>query len=132
MMVAWIPMLEGDDRVQALAAADSFRGTRARQFWDGARELGREVSGGLGQPDRTAWDIYLFYPPEAEWTERGIPRPEAGLAQVAGVVVGLPGTLPARGDASTLPEWLRGRAVFVGEQDDLERLLARVAERYRR
>ncbi len=57
---------------------------------------------------------------------------EAGLMQVAGVVAGIKGTLPAKGDASRLPANLRDRADAVGEQSELAQLLGRAADRWRR
>ena len=98
------------------------------QLWDGAKRLGREVARSLGAPKWTAWDIYLFYPPGAEWTDAGLPPPEAALAQVADVVVGTKGTLPAAGDPARVPAEVRERVDVVGEQKDLDALLLRVAD----
>ena len=127
-MVVWIPMLDGDELPAAREASARFADRDVSQYWDGAQLLGKHVARGLGAPDWTAWDIYLFYPPGARWGDAGPPAPAAALAQVAGVVVGAPGTLPAVGDQARLPEKLRGRAVIVGEQPDLPGLLARVAD----
>lgn len=96
-------------------------------FWDGETRLGREIGRGLGVEGWVAWDIYLFYPPEAVWTDAGPPQPEAVLAQAAGVVVGAKGTLPARGDAAELPAEFRQRVDVVGKQEELTELLAQVA-----
>jgi hypothetical protein len=72
----------------------------------------------------------LFYPPGAEWTDAGMPAPEAALAQAGGVLVGAKGTLPPLADQSHLPKKLRGYAEVVGEHEDFEELrdaLSRVA-----
>jgi hypothetical protein len=45
-------------------------------------------------------------------------------------VVASPGALPATGDQSRLPPFLRGRAVIAGDPADLPALLAQVASRY--
>jgi hypothetical protein len=65
-----------------------------------------------------AWDIYRFYPLDAEWTDAGLPAPEKVIAQSMGVVIGAKGTLPPKGDQSRVPKWAEGRAV-VGEQSEL-------------
>lgn len=106
------------------------------QFWDGEKLLGKEVSRSLGiEPERAAWDIYLFYPPDAEWTETGLPPPAKVIAQSGGAVVGAKGTLPPKGDQTRLPRWYEGRADVVGEQSELAALLTAIAvpfvEQYR-
>jgi hypothetical protein len=126
-IVVWIPMLDADELPDADEASARFRGLAVPQFWDGSKRLGKEVGRSIGAPEWTAWDVYLFYPPGAEWTDAGLPPPEAALAQAAGVVVGTKGTLPAAGDQSRLPKRMVGRADVVGEQANLEALLAAVA-----
>jgi hypothetical protein len=127
-MVVWIPMLDGDELPAAREASAQLAARDVPQYWDGAQLLGKQVAHSVGAPDWTAWDIYLFYPPGARWTDQGPPPPAAVLAQVAGVVVAAPGTLPAVGDPARLPEALRGKAIVAGEQRDLTTLLARVAD----
>lgn len=81
-----------------------------------------------------AWDVYLFYPPGAEWTDAGLPPPAAALGQSGnqhgGGVIAALGTLPARGDQARLPDELRGRAVMAGDYTELPALLAKVARRF--
>jgi len=101
------------------------------QFWDGEQLLGFAVSRSLGMtPDYPAWDIYLFYPPGAKWTEEGLPRPEKAIAQAMGVVIGMKGTLPPKGDQSRAPDWGKGSIDVVGEHADLGDLLAAIAVPY--
>jgi len=121
-------MLDGDERSAAIEASARFRDRPVPQFWDGAKSLGHKVGRSVGAPEWTAWDVYLFYPPGAEWTDQGLPSPAAALAQAGGVVVGTRGTLPPSGDQSRVPKSMRGRADVVGEQANLEALLAQVAE----
>jgi hypothetical protein len=127
-IVVWIPMLDADELAAADEASARFGGLAVPQFWDGSKRLGKEVGRSIGAPEWAAWDIYLFYPPGAEWTEAGLPPPEAALAQAGGVVVGTKGTLPPAGDQSRLPKRMAGRAEVVGEQANLEALLSGVAE----
>jgi hypothetical protein len=120
-------MLDGDELPAAIDESAKFRDLPVPQFWDGAQKLGKEVARSVGAPEWTAWDVYLFYPPGVEWTDQGLPAPEAALAQAGGVVVGTPGSLPPTADQSRLPKRMRGSAVVVGEQPDLENLLAKVS-----
>ena len=135
-LVVWIPMLDGDELPAAKQESARFADRPIRQFWDGEQRLGKEVARSLGNPHLVAWDIYLFYPPGAEWTDAGLPAPEAMLAQAMGGVVATPGLLPAAADQSTVPAKSRDRIVVVGEQVNLEALLgkavAEVAKRHAR
>ncbi|MEO7736123.1 MAG: hypothetical protein ABIY55_34515 [Kofleriaceae bacterium] len=127
-IVVWIPMLDNDELPAAQEASGKLVGVP--QFWDGTQLLGHEVARSVGAPEWIAWDVYLFYPPGTEWTDRGLPVPEAALAQAGGVVVGTKGTLPALADQSHLPRKLQGRAEVVGAQSNLEALLAKVGESF--
>lgn len=121
-------MVDGDDRAAADDMTSTYSDKTIPQFWDGELLLGREVSRSLGiEPERAAWDIYLFYPPDAEWTDAGLPPPSKVIAQSMGVVVGAKGTLPPKGDQSRLAKWYEGRADVVGEQDELAELLTAIA-----
>ena len=42
---------------------------RVKYFWDGEKKLGEAFDQVLGL-DQTAWDVYLLYPPEAEWKQQ--------------------------------------------------------------
>src|SRR5262249_11728396 len=120
-------MVDGDDVTAADEASARFRDLAVPQFWDGSKKLGAEVGRSFGVDGWTAWDVSLFSPPGTEWTDAGLPAPEAALAQSAGVVVGAKGTLHPAGDQSPLPKRFHHRADVVGEQSDLESLLTRVA-----
>jgi hypothetical protein len=119
-------MLDSDDRASAEAMTSTFADKPIPQFWDGEKLLGKEVSRSLAI-DRVAWDIYLFYPPEAEWTDAGMPPPAKVLAQWLGGVVGTKGTLPPKGDQTRLPEAYADRVEIVGEPSELAALLTAVA-----
>jgi hypothetical protein len=123
-------MLDSDDRAAAEERSAQFDDAGVRQFWDGKKLLGWEVSRSFGMADRAAWDIYLFYPPEAEWTDAGLPPAEKVLAQTGGGVVAVKGTLPPRGDQSRVPEWGKGRLDLVGEPSELAALLSQIAIPY--
>jgi hypothetical protein len=135
-LVVWIPMLDSDERPAAVRSGAMFRGAGVAQFWDGGQLLGKEVARSVGASPWVAWDVYLFYGPGAEWTGAGLPPPAAALAQAGGErgggVVAMRGTLPARGDQSTLPRFLEGKAVVAGGYAELPELLASVAGRFAR
>ena len=129
-------MLDSDDRPSAEDMTSNFADKPVPEFWDGERLLGREVSRSLGvDPTKASWDIYLFYPPDAEWTDAGLPPPEKVIVQAMGVVIGAKGTLPPKGDQSDVPKWADGRADVVGEQSELPDLLTAIVvpfvEKYR-
>lgn len=126
-LIVWIPILDADERTAADKASTLFDRAAPPQFWDGTQLLGKEVGRSLGVPTWVAWDVYLFYGPEAEWTDAGLPAPAAAMAQAGGAVIAAVGTLPARGDQSRLPAGLEGRAVVAGSTDELPTLLAKVA-----
>jgi hypothetical protein len=130
-------MLDSDDRDSAAKMTSTYADKPIPQFWDGERLLGFEVSRSLGiEVDKASWDIYLFYPPGAEWTDAGLPLPEKVIAQAMGVVIGTKGSLPPKGDQSRVPTWAEGRADVVGEQSELAALLTTIVvpfvERYPR
>jgi hypothetical protein len=120
-------MVDSDARDAAVAMTSTYADQPIPQFWDGERLLGFEVSRSLGiETDRAAWDIYLFYPPGAEWTDAGLPPPAKVIAQSMGVVIGAKGSLPPKGDQSRIPKWAEGRANVVGEQSELAPLLTAI------
>jgi hypothetical protein len=120
-------MLDSDDRASADAMSAMFADAAVPQFWDGKQLLGVEVSRSFGTTDRVAWDIYLFYPPGAEWTDAGLPRAEKTLIQARRSVVAMKGTLPPRGDQSNVPPWGEGVVDIVGTPSELAALLTQLA-----
>lgn len=124
-------MLDSDERESADAISTMFGDVPVPQFWDGGQRLGLEVSRSFKfNEDRAAWDVYLFYPPGAEWTDAGLPRAEKAIAQAAGVIIGPKGTLPPSGDQSRIPDWGDGYVDVVGEQSELSAILTKIAVPY--
>jgi hypothetical protein len=123
-------MLETDERADADEMSASFADAGIPQFWDGKKLVGWEVSRSFGMTDRAAWDIYLFYPPEAEWTGAGLPPAEKAIAQARGGVIGIKGSLPPKGDQSNVPEWGKGMVDIVGDPAELADLLSQLAVPY--
>ena len=131
-MIAWIPMLHDDERATADDASMKLNAPAVPQYWDSSQLLGKEVARSLGVTDWVAWDIYLFYPPEAEWTDH-LPAPAAMLVQSNGVVAadkpGETGTGPAA-DQSRLPPNLKGKAEVVGDQTQFDTILGGLAANF--
>ena len=120
-------MLETDERSDADDMSKTYSDVAVPQFWDGQKLLGYEVSRSFGMTERAAWDVYLFYPPGAEWTDAGLPPATKVLAQSEGGVVALEGTLPPKGDQTAVPAWGAGRLDVVGQPAELAALLSEVA-----
>lgn len=123
-------MLGSDDRADADEQSAQFADDSVPQFWDGKKLLGWEVSRSFGITDRAAWDIYLFYPPGAEWTDAGLPPAEKAIAQARGGVIAIKGTLPPKGDQSNVPAWGKGMIDIVGQPPELAELLTAIAVPY--
>ncbi len=110
--VVWIEMLPTDSLEAAKQAASRMNDPRVRHFFDPrsrqlagtalARGIIRE---GLG----SAWDVYLFYDKQAEWTEEP-PLPVEYYHQLSG---------GQRAD----PERFAGGALGVRLEDALHRLV---------
>ncbi len=128
-LVVWIPMLDNDERPDAVTASAQFSGLP--EFWDGDKLAGHEVGASLGDPTWTAWDIYLFYPPGVVWTDH-LPPPDTVLKQTLGMVVATKGKLPALPDQSALAGKgkLAEASEIVGSPDKLPALLGQVAQRF--
>jgi hypothetical protein len=120
-------MVDDDELAAAEEASALFRDAGLPQLWDGARRAGKEIARSVGWSEGVAWDIYLFYGPDAEWTEEGPPRPRAALVQIGfaggGGLIATRGALPARGDQARIPAAFRDWADIVGERSDLRELL---------
>ena len=117
-------MLDSDERPNAVGAANLV--ALSPQYWDGTKRLGLAISKGFGYVDEAAWDVYLFYSPQATWTSAGPPAAEKWLVQAAGAVISAPGMLPASGNQNVLAPALRDKVVVVGSQASFETILASV------
>jgi hypothetical protein len=84
IVIVWIDMLENDYEATARRAAAGFAPDgRVRHFHDPRRMAGRAIAAGLGATEgQVAWDIYLFYGPDSQWTEDP-PAPAHWVHQLA-------------------------------------------------
>ncbi|HET7768365.1 MAG TPA: hypothetical protein VFN74_06280 [Chloroflexota bacterium] len=84
--IVWLPMIASDEGSGVRDAPTLVPDSRARHFYDPARFAGRAIARSLGTPGserQTAWDMYLFYGPDAEWHDDP-PSPDAWLHQLGG------------------------------------------------
>lgn len=126
--VVWVPMLDGDERPEAVKeATDIFGGSPAVQFWDGDKRFGAEITRSLGVADWRAWDIYLFYEPGAEWTSHGMPAPDAAIIESNGALMATKRVLSPTADQSKVPERFRDHAEVVADVAQLQTVLGQIA-----
>jgi hypothetical protein len=74
-------MMSLDTYEAAQKAAKKFKDARVMQYYDPQQLAGRAFAGSLGQSDKVAWDVYLFYPPAALWQDLP-PQAEAFMHQL--------------------------------------------------
>lgn len=102
--IVWLPMLPGDDEIAAGDASKIFDDPRVRHFYDPGRLVGwayaKDAFAGHAekawssvpadhelrqhlkpQQPTPMWDLYLFYEPGVEWTEKA-PSPTAWIKQI--------------------------------------------------
>lgn len=76
-----IPMMDDDDLETALKQIERLPDPRATHAWDGERNVGDLFGKTLGL-SKTAWDVYLVYPPGMTWDEDGPPAPPFWMHQL--------------------------------------------------
>jgi hypothetical protein len=90
VLVVWIDMLGSDDLDAARRAARIFDDARVAQFHDPDRHAGSAAARWVTRDGSPAWDVYLFYGPDAVWSD-GPPEPRRFAHQL-----GRPVADPAR------------------------------------
>jgi hypothetical protein len=82
--IVWIDMLPTDNEAAAQRSAAIFDDPRVKQFHDPDRAAGLAIADGLLFAGAgPAWDIYLYYDLDAEWTNRP-PKPAEWFHQLSG------------------------------------------------
>ncbi len=79
--VVWLPMLPGDSAETAVTQSQAFQDRRVTQGWDAERRIGDLFTKTL-KLTRTAWDVYLLYPPYVTWKDQGPPLPAFWMHQL--------------------------------------------------
>ena len=75
-------MLPEDSLEAALPSIKFLNDNRIQHFYDPNQHSGKEIAVSVGWEGRIAWDIYLFYPPNIEWTDIP-PEPFGWMHQVS-------------------------------------------------
>ena len=62
----------------------------ASHYWDASGAFGKQLSQALDLRDGDklvyAWDVWMVFPPEAEWTGASIPKPRLFMHQLQGLM----------------------------------------------
>lgn len=118
-------MLDADEGSEVPFASRSIGVTP--QYFDGEKRLGLALARRYGF-EQPLWDVFLFYGPDAVWTDDGPPLPELVLAQAGGVIVATRGVLPPIADQSKLLPELAGKLeVIAASQAEFPAILERLA-----
>jgi len=80
-MIVWIEMLPEDRVADVIALAGEMTDPRIRWFHDPQRRAGRAIAASLGAAGHIAWDVYLFFDPDADWKDKP-PRPRQWAHQL--------------------------------------------------
>jgi len=65
--IVWIPILDNDSLEAALPTVKFLNDKRFLHFYDQDQIVGKELANSIGWDGHVAWDIYLFYEPQAGW-----------------------------------------------------------------
>lgn len=74
VIIVWTNMLKSDDKDNAYKAASMFKDRSIIQYFDSENKFGDVVARRLSPKGEKAWDIYMFFEKEDQWSA-SIPRP---------------------------------------------------------
>lgn len=74
VIIVWTNMLKSDDKENAFKAASMFKDPAIVQYFDAENKFGDLVARRLNPKGEKAWDIYMFFDKEDQWSN-SIPRP---------------------------------------------------------
>jgi len=63
-------MLDGDTFEAALPSVKFLNDNRIQHYYDSHKKVGKIIADAVGWTGNVAWDIYLFYRPYVEWTDK--------------------------------------------------------------
>ena len=69
MSIVWINMLSDDSEETAQKSAGILNDQHVHHFYDPNMYSGKAIAEAVGWAEKIAWDIYLFYKPDAEWID---------------------------------------------------------------
>ncbi|MBT1688849.1 mercuric transport protein MerTP [Dawidia soli] len=74
VLIVWTNMLKSDDQDRAFKAASMFTDPAIIQYFDAENKFGDLVARRLNPKGEKAWDIYMFFEGDDQWTS-SFPRP---------------------------------------------------------
>jgi mercuric ion transport protein len=74
MIIVWTNMMKSDDKENAFKAASMFKDPSIAQYFDPENTFGDLVARRLNPKGEKAWDIYMFFDGDEQWSS-SIPRP---------------------------------------------------------
>lgn len=74
VIIVWTNMLKSDDKDNAYKAASLFKDPSIVQYFDAENKFGDLVARRLNPKGEKAWDIYMFFDKEDQWSN-SLPRP---------------------------------------------------------
>lgn len=74
VIIVWTNMLKADDKDNAFRAASMFKDPSIVQYFDAENKFGDIVAQRLNPKGEKAWDIYMFFDKEDQWSN-SMPRP---------------------------------------------------------
>lgn len=85
LFVVWIPMYPGDGHATAIKSKKLVSDARSRHYWDAKRTVGKLFRESIGLPEDkvpAAWDVYLVFDKETQWT-KSVPRQKYLMHQLS-------------------------------------------------
>ena len=79
--IVWIPILDKDTLAAALPSVKFLSDKRFKHLYDQHQNVGKTIANSVGWTGKVAWDIYLYYEPYAEWTDKP-PKPVYWMHQL--------------------------------------------------
>ncbi len=80
--IVWIKIGQGDSEETAHEATETISDPHVRHFYDPEQRSGKAIAQSLALEGRVAWDIYLFYAKDSEWTDSP-PTPRQWMHQLS-------------------------------------------------
>lgn len=85
VIIIWTNMLKTDDQSSAFRAASLFNEPNVTQFFDSENKFGDVVAQRLNPQGKKAWDIYMFFDKDTQWS-KDFPRPFEYVHQLSSSV----------------------------------------------
>ena len=79
--IVWIPILDNDSFEAAIPSVKFLSDKRIQHYYDQNQIVGKEIANTVGWTGHIAWDIYLFYAPDVDWTDLP-PKPSYWMHQL--------------------------------------------------